>query len=96
MITDTTRLLNIAGGSLITVGASSTQSAAMDTTEIQISGTTNCWINAGTNPTAVAGTSGNMYFPAGTVMTIKWIPGNKLAAIQDSTGGFITVTPVGR
>jgi hypothetical protein len=57
--------------------------------------TTNCWLKFGLAPTAVATTSGNQYLPANTMITIKWIPNDKVAVIQDSGAGSLIITPVG-
>lgn len=95
-ISDNTRKLNVAGNDVVAVSGTSAQSAALDTAEIQLVSTTNCWLKFGTNPTAVASTDANQYLPANLIFVIKWAPGEKVAVIQDTTAGYLTVTPVGR
>lgn len=95
-ISDNTRKLNVAGNDVVAVSGTSAQSAALDTAEIQLVSTTNCWLKFGTNPTAVASTDANQYLPANVIWTIKWVPGDKVGVIQDSASGYLTVTPVGR
>ena len=94
-ISDNTRRLDVAGNDVVAVSGTSAQSAAFASSEIQIVATTNCWLKFGTNPTAVANTDANQYLPANTIWTIKWTPGDKVAAIQDSVAGYIVVTAVG-
>ena len=95
MSSDNTRSLNVASNDVVAVSGTSAQSAAMTTYEIMLVSTTNCWLKFGTNPTAVASTDANQYLPANALVTIKWIPGDKVAVIQDTAAGYLTVTPVG-
>lgn len=95
MASDNTRFINVAGNDVVAVAGASAQSTAMHTREIMLVSTTNCWISFGTNPTAVANTDANQYLPANVVWTIKWQPGDEVAVIQDSAGGYLVVTPVG-
>lgn len=95
MASDNTRKLDLAGNDVVAISGTSAQSTAMPTGEIQLVSTTNCWIKFGTNPTAVANTDTNQYLPANVIWTIKWQPGDKVAVIQDSAAGYLTVTPVG-
>lgn len=95
-ISDNTRKLDVTNNDVVAVSGTSAQSIAFAGPEVQLVATVNCWLKFGTNPTAVAGTDANQYFPANTIWTIKWVPGDKVAVIQDSASGFITVTQVGR
>lgn len=95
MSSDNTRKLDLASNDVVAVSGTSAQSAAMQTNEIMLVATTACWIKFGTNPTAVANTDANLYLPAGIFYTIKWVPGQKVAVIQDSAAGYLVVTPVG-
>jgi FtsP/CotA-like multicopper oxidase with cupredoxin domain len=77
---------------LIVVGAASVQSAVFgaNTHCVRISTAANCWVNIGTNPTAVASDNNGFLLPAGQVDYIHVVPGQRLAVIQDaaSTGNF--------
>lgn len=54
---------------------------------------TNCWIKQGAaGPTAVAGTNGNMFVPAGYPQPIDGACGVDLAVVQDTTGGKASLT----
>lgn len=90
-----TRRIAVASNDVVAVGAASAQSAVMGVQEIMLVSTTNCWLAFGTNPTAVANTDANQYLPANLVWTINWIPGDKVAVIQDTGAGYLVVTPVG-
>jgi len=46
-----------------------------------------CWILQGANPTATAGTAGELFVPAGVTVYLSHKDGAKLAVIQASTGG---------
>jgi hypothetical protein len=95
MPSENTRMINVAGSDVVAVSGTSAQSIAFDTKEIQLVSTTNCWIKFGTDATAVANTDANQYLPANIIWTIKWNPGDEVAVIQDTAGGYLTVTPVG-
>lgn len=74
-------------------GAASVQSTAFSTRTsiIRFVATQDCHIKLGANPTAVAdGTC--LFVPKNWVEYIGCGPGDKLAVIQDSTGGFIFIT----
>jgi hypothetical protein len=61
-----------------------------------LSSTVGCYVATGSNPTAVAAANGNMYVPANWPTVIGPISSNetKLAAIQASAGGNMSITPV--
>lgn len=75
----------------LTVGAASVQSAAFNanTTYIRLATTTACRFLVGRNPTALATSA---YLPANAVEYFGVNPGDKVAVIQDTAGGKITVT----
>ncbi len=52
---------------------------------------TNCWIAQGAAPTAVAA-DGNMFVPAGAVITISGKSGAKLSVIRDTADGKCSLT----
>lgn len=71
----------------------SAQSTAFgaNTTLVRLVATSNCHVLVGANPTALAdGTC--LYVPLNTVVFIGVLPGQKIAAIQDSAGGNLFVT----
>ena len=72
-------------------GTSAQSSAvATATTLVRVVATTACFIKIGTNPTAVADTS--MYLPAGIPEYFGIEGGQKIAAIQLSSGGDLYIT----
>lgn len=75
----------------VTVGASSTQSAAVQSKLVRIFSNVDCFIATGTNPTAVADGT-NMIIPAGFVEYIAINVGDKIAVIQSASGGFLYIT----
>ncbi len=69
------------------------QSAAVgaNTQLLRLVATTNCHVQVGANPTAVAdGTC--LYLPLGVVQYVGCSAGDKVAAIQDSGGGNLFIT----
>jgi hypothetical protein len=86
--------LPIAGQSVTvtyTGTAGTTATLDKDATSIRVVATTDCFIEIGTNPTAVANTG--LYLPA-LVPEYFTCPMNaKVSAIQVSAGGSIYVTP---
>lgn len=95
MASDNTRKINVAGNDVVAVSGTSAVSAAIVTNEIQLVSTTNCWVQFGLAPTAVANTDASQYLPANTIWTIKWNPNDLVAVIQDTAAGYLVVTPVG-
>jgi len=88
-----TREYDFTNTDVIAVAGASAQSAAFISSEILVTGNTNCWITIGANPTAVADTDGNMYLAANGERHIRVKVGDKLAVIQDSAAGHISVSP---
>lgn len=82
----------------ITVAAASAQSVVWgsNTFEIRVVSTTACHINIGTNPTAAATDNNGMYLPANVVEYFHVSPGQRLAVIQDTAGGTLTVSEMTR
>jgi hypothetical protein len=82
---------------VVTYTSSSVQSAAFgaQTHEIRVVCTSNAWINIGENPTASAG-DGSIFMPAGLVEYFHVSPGQKVAVIQDSSGGNLVVAEMTR
>ena len=80
---------------IVTVGAASAASAAVQATtnRVVLSSTTGAWVAFGSNPTAVAATTGNIYVPPNVVMpAIAVTPGiTKIAAIQATAGGTLSI-----
>lgn len=82
-------------GTRVTVSGTSAQSAAITATEVTMCfvGTagTYCYVRTGSNPTA---TTNDMPLIAGALVTRRITSGDKIAAIQDTTGGFLNFVPV--
>lgn len=77
----------------LNISASSVQGSAFTagTTLIRLFATNDCYIDTGSNPTALAdGTS--MFIPGGITEYIGVQPGQKLAVIQFSQNGLLFVT----
>ena len=83
----------------VAIGASSAQSAVVQSTtnRVTLMATIACWVNIGSNPTAVAntaaGTGASFYLPAGYPMPdIMVTPGvSKIANIQSASGGMLSI-----
>lgn len=79
----------------ITVGASSAQSTVIGTVGqtpnrlIRLCATTNCRIAIGTSPTATASST---LLPANIVEYVELTAGERVAVIQDSAGGTLSIT----
>ena len=76
----------------VTVGAASAQSAAhdADTYVVRLCATVRTWVAFGANPTADK--AAGMLLPADSPEYFVVTPGEKVAALQDSAGGTLTVT----
>jgi len=76
----------------VSIGGSSTQGTAVagNTTAVLLCATVACFVAVGSNPTAVAGTS--LYLPANVPLFVGIGAGQKVAAIQASSGGTLYVT----
>src|SRR5262245_965890 len=84
--------LNWASGTTVALGAASAQSSALQARLALVSATQNCWIAAGTNPTA-AKSAGSFYLGAGQIIYVPLQPGWKIAALQDSAAGTLSIIP---
>jgi hypothetical protein len=71
--------------------AGTTSALPADTGTVRIVSTTDCFIEIGLNPTAVANTG--LYLVANTPEYFEAQPNSKVSAIQASSGGSIYVTP---
>ncbi|MCA3717450.1 MAG: hypothetical protein IM674_04270 [Brevundimonas sp.] len=82
----------------VTVGAASTQSAALSKAGlVRLYATTDCFIAVGTSPTAAAPTgagvnAGGMPLRANVYETIRVKANDLIAVIQASAGGFLYIT----
>ena len=79
---------------VITVGVASvavTNPFAATTTIVRLASTTGCYIEVGGTPVA---SSADAYLPPNVIEYVLVAPGEKIAAIQASAGGFLTVTEV--
>lgn len=85
---------NLSGNEVVTVTATSAQSAALPYNKVHLVATQNMWLNFGSNPTATAATTGNVYLPANREIVIKFNAGAKIAAVRDSADGKLSITPV--
>lgn len=74
----------------VAIGATSVQSASIgDTTGIvRLSASTDCFVAFGTNPVA---TVNSLYLPAGMVEYLGINPGEKVAVLQVSAAGFLSI-----
>jgi hypothetical protein len=84
--------LNWAGGQVVALGATSAQSPALQARLAAVSASQNCWISAGANPTA-AKAAGSFYLGTGQIMYVPLQPGWKIAALQDSAAGTLSIIP---
>lgn len=76
---------------LTSSGTSAASTALTEVNKIRIATTTAVHIAFGTNPTA---TTGNLILPDDSVETFTINPGDKIAVIQVSSGGKVSVTPI--
>lgn len=83
----------VAGGKKVAyTGTAGTTAALSDQTQVvRVVATTDCFIEIGASPTAVADTG--MYLPALVPEYFSCPPSGKVSAIQVSSGGTIYVTP---
>lgn len=76
----------------VTFSGTSAQSSAFAATTKKVSlvSSQDCYIKFGTNPTATAG-AGSFFLPAKVVVKFGVEPGEKVAAIQSSAGGILSI-----
>lgn len=74
----------------VTVGGSSTQSAAFNavTKLVRLLSTVDCYVAFGSNPTA---TSSSLYMVAGVPEYFAVDPGSKVAVLQVASGGNLSI-----
>lgn len=79
---------------VLTVNASSVQSALPQSgvSIVRLFSTVDCWVAFGTNPTAVAESSGSMFLPGGIVEYFEIRADEKLAVISNGTNGKLYIT----
>jgi hypothetical protein len=75
--------------SRVTISGTSTQSVVITSGLVRVVASVDCYVAKGANPTA---TNTSMFMPAGKVEYFAIIPGEKLAFLQVSTGGFASIT----
>ena len=73
----------------VAVGAASAQSAAVGGLVVRVVSSTDCHIAFGANPTALAT---SMFLPAKLPEYFVCAPTDKLAVIQDTAGGNLSIT----
>lgn len=56
---------------------------------VRLCATTDCWVAFGENPTAVAGAG--VFLPAGTIEYWRMTAGERVAAVQATSGGSLSV-----
>jgi hypothetical protein len=61
------------------------------TLHIRLVATADSWIAFGSNPTAAASGVGSIFLPAGVPEYFWVVPGERIAAIQNSAGGLLNV-----
>lgn len=84
--------LNWASGQNVAIGASSAQGAVITARAILVSPDQNCWIAIGASPTASVG-AGSLFIPQGALVTLPIQPGQRVAVIQTSTAGNLSIIP---
>lgn len=80
----------------VTVGAASAATTnVIGKDVVTVIATANCWVTYGTTPVATATTAESIYIPSGQYVTIPGLKpdSDKIAVIQDSTGGSLYVYP---
>lgn len=89
-----TRKYDYADGQRVSVAAASAQSSAIDALEVLLHASVKCYVNVGTNPTAVA-TGASIPLEAGEkfhlVLNARF---DKVAVIRDSIDGYLHIIPV--
>jgi hypothetical protein len=78
----------------LAVGVASAQSLAFaaGSKVVRVVATSNCWIVFGVNPTAAATSGNGSYVPAGAIELWRVTPGHRVAVIQDSAAGTLSIT----
>lgn len=88
-----------AGVQKLTISASSVSSTALGTaaipvTAVEICASTNCYFRVGTGGSVTA-VNTDTYLPGNQIRYLQLKAGqDRIAFIQDTAGGFVTITPV--
>lgn len=90
---ETTRKYDWADGQAVAISGTTAPSTAIAADEVLLSSTTNVWITVASAPVATKGAA-SLYLAAGVPLHIQIIPGQKVAGIQDSAAGTLTIIPV--
>lgn len=91
---NTSRQYDWANGLVVASGASSAASAALQNREYELVASVDAYVTVGADPTAAADTAGNIFLAAGRPFRFQAVAGDKVAAIQDSTAGVVSILPV--
>ena len=87
--------LDWANGQLVAASGTSAQSAVVDASNdrlVEMSTSSAIYYTLGTNPTA-AKSAGSTYLAAGAMRYVYVPLNNKIAVLQDSAGGNVTIIP---
>jgi hypothetical protein len=85
-------------GQVINVSGTSQATSVFDATNdtvVWVCAQTQCWITVAAAPTAAADTAGSEILPANAVVPITVPKNQKIAIVQDTTGGYASFIPAG-
>ena len=85
-----------ANSQVVAISGASAQSAvvhAESDRSVRLAPNTDIWFAVGANPTAAPDTAGSSFLGSGAVEWIGLRGGHKIAAIQDSAAGQLSITP---
>lgn len=80
-------------GQRLAVGSASSQSTAIDASEVLLHASVKCYVKDGANPTGVA-TGDSIPLEAGEKFHMQMTRGGKIAVIRDSADGYLHIFPV--
>ncbi len=83
---------NFAAAQSVAIGASSAASQVIAAEAARLCATVDCWVSLGTNPTATVG-AGSVYLPANRELLMAGTAGLKVAVIQVSGAGNLSILP---
>jgi hypothetical protein len=76
---------------IVAIGSGALASAAVNSSVVCLTATSNCWYRLGA--AAAAHVAGSDYLPANTIWLIKIPQGTTISVIQDSAAGFLSILP---
>jgi hypothetical protein len=85
-------IMDYANGQAVAFTGTSAQSSAVNSNSAIITANSDCYFTIGSNPTATTG-AGSDFLPAGQKWGVTLLSGQKIAVIQSTAAGTLSIIP---